>query len=86
MRLNGIILVVVLALLTACGGNKGAQVAEEVPADSVLNDSLRNDSLQALVEDYPMPKAADELFADEERLEDRTLLHAPGLLHVALRQ
>ena len=64
MRLNGIISVVLLALLTACGGNKGGQATDEVPADSVLNDSLRNDSLQALVENYPMPKAADELFDD----------------------
>ena len=63
MKLNGIISVVLLALLTSCG-NKGAQATEEVPADSLLNDSLRADSLQALVEDYPMPKAADELFDD----------------------
>lgn len=64
MRFNGIIPVVLLALLASCGGNKGGQATEEVPADSVLNDSLRKDSLEALVEDYPMPKAADELFDD----------------------
>ena len=63
MRLYGIISVVLLASLTSCG-NKGGQATEEVPADSVLTDSLRNDSLQAIVEDYPMPKAADELFDD----------------------
>jgi hypothetical protein len=57
-----IVSVVLLAVLTSCGGNKGGQATEEVPADSILNDSLRNDSL--LTEDYPMPKAADELFDD----------------------
>ncbi len=62
MRLNLIVSVVLLAVLTSCGGNKSGQATEEVPADSALNDSLRNDSLMA--EDYPMPKAADELFDD----------------------
>ena len=62
MRLNLIVSVVLLAIFTSCGGNKGGQAAEEVPADSLQNDSLRNDSL--LAEDYPMPKAADELFDD----------------------
>jgi hypothetical protein len=53
---------VLLAVLASCGGNKSGQATEEVPADSLQNDSLRNDSL--LAEDYPMPKAADELFDD----------------------
>ena len=57
MRLNGTILVVLLAVLASCGGNKGGQATEEVPADSTLNDSLRTDSLEALIEEYPMPKA-----------------------------
>jgi hypothetical protein len=65
MRLiNGIVPVLLLALLTACSDNKSGQASEEVPADSALNDSLRNDSLQALIDDYPVPKAADELFDD----------------------
>ena len=62
MRLNLIVSVVLLAVLASCGGNKSGQATEEVPADSLQNDSLRNDSL--LAEDYPMPKAADELFDD----------------------
>ena len=62
VRLNLIVSVVLLAVLTSCGGNKSGQATEEVPADSIQNDSLRNDSL--LAEDYPMPKAADELFDD----------------------
>jgi hypothetical protein len=62
MRLNLIVSVVLLAIFTSCGGNKGGQAAEEVPADSLQNDSLRHDSL--LAEDYPMPKAADELCDD----------------------
>jgi hypothetical protein len=53
---------VLFAVLTSCSGNKGGQATEEVPADSINADSLRNDSL--LAEDYPMPKAADELFDD----------------------
>ena len=64
MKLISVIPVVLLALLTSCSGNKNGQAADEVAADSVLNDSLRNDSLMAAEEDYPMPKAADELFDD----------------------
>ena len=64
MRHYGVFSVVLLALLTSCSGNKGGQATEEVPADSTLNDSLRTDSLEALIEEYPMPKAADELFDD----------------------
>ena len=65
MRLYGIIPVVLLAVLTACSGNKGGgNCIGEQPLDSTLNDSLRSDSLEALVESYPMPKAADELFDD----------------------
>jgi hypothetical protein len=64
MKLISVVSVVLLALLTSCSGNKNGQAADEVAADSVLNDSLRNDSLMAAEEDYPMPKAADELFDD----------------------
>lgn len=64
MRPNLIVSVVLLAALTSCGGMKGGQATEEVPADSIANDSLYADSLQAADEKYPMPKAADELFDD----------------------
>lgn len=64
MRLFIVFSVVLLTLLTSCGGNKSGQVSEEVPADSADNDSLRTDSLQELAENYPVPKAADELFDD----------------------
>lgn len=64
VRFHIIISVVLITVLTSCGGNKGGQSMEELPSDSVNVDSLSTDSLQALSEDYPMPKAADELFDD----------------------
>ena len=35
-----------------------------VSVDSMLTDTLGTDSMEALIEDEPMPKAADELFDD----------------------
>ena len=64
MRLFIVFSVVLLTILTSCGGNKSGQVSEEVPADSANNDSLLLDSLETLAENYPVPKAADELFDD----------------------
>ena len=64
VRLYIIISAVLIVVLTSCGGNKRSQTPESIPADSIAPDSLVNDSLQALVENYPMPKAADELFDD----------------------
>ena len=37
---------------------------ESVSVDSMLIDTLGTDSMEALIEDEPMPKAADELFDD----------------------
>lgn len=53
-------------LMFSCGGNKQTQPAD-TPADSaevVTADSTEIDSLELLVTDTPMPKAADELFDD----------------------
>jgi hypothetical protein len=35
-----------------------------VSVDTMLTDTLGTDSMEALIEDEPMPKAADELFDD----------------------
>lgn len=48
---------------TGCTDTKTTSV-DSIGADSLLMDSLGTDSLEALIEDEPMPKAADELFDD----------------------
>ena len=56
-------------LLIACGGNKTSQYEEDAPADSaVAADTVAAHAVDSLVEsvldNIPMPKAADELFDD----------------------
>ncbi len=48
---------------TGCTDKKTTST-EPVSVDSMLVDSLGTDSMEALIEDEPMPKAADELFDD----------------------
>lgn len=53
-----------LLLLSACTGNKTGQ-ADVAPVDSVDSvDSVAADSMEQLIAETPMPKAADELFDD----------------------
>ena len=50
----------------ACGGRKAGIVAEESPADSVMEktDSAATDSVEDPLSKLPVPKAIDELFDD----------------------
>ena len=52
------------AIIFSCTGNKaGSQ--NEVPADSdSINDTASVDTMEILISETPMPKAADELFDD----------------------
>lgn len=55
-----------LVLMFSCKGNKTAGIAD-TPADStdsVTADTAEVDSMELLITDTPMPKAADELFDD----------------------
>ena len=54
---------VMLFVGTGCTDKKTTST-EPVSVDSMLVDSLGTDSMEALIEDEPMPKAADELFDD----------------------
>ncbi len=51
-------------MLSSCWGNKTSDT--EMPADSVAvaSDTVASDTLEQLVSEAPMPKAADELFDD----------------------
>ena len=66
MRHYSFLLAVFFLTLASCGGGKTGTVATEAVADSTLvSDTMTAvDSLLALMDDFPMPKAADELFDD----------------------
>ena len=62
---------VMLAVLTivcfssvGCTGKKPAEVTDSTVTDSVVADTQTMDSTEKLIEETPMPKAADELFDD----------------------
>lgn len=62
---------VLLAVLTGvcftsvgCSDKKPAQVHDSTSVDSVVADTQTVDSTEKLIEETPMPKAADELFDD----------------------
>ena len=62
---------VLLAVLTVvcfpsvgCSDKKPAQVHDSTSVDSVVADTQTVDSTEKLIEETPMPKAADELFDD----------------------
>jgi len=65
--MNRFLMVILAAsLLFSCGGSRRTPIAD-TPADSVdtvPQDTTEVDSLELLVTDTPMPKAADELFDD----------------------
>ena len=62
---------VMLAVLTivcftsvGCKDNKPATLVDSVASDTVVADTQAMDSVEKLIEETPMPKAADELFDD----------------------
>ena len=62
---------VLLALLTivcfssvGCTGKKPASAADTLASDTTVADTQAMDSTEKLIEETPMPKAADELFDD----------------------
>lgn len=55
-------LVACVALMAGCQG--GRTESASAPADSAAADSSAADTLEQIIEETPMPKAADELFDD----------------------
>lgn len=54
-------------LMFSCKGNKTAKDADEVvpdSSDSFVVDTVPVDTMEQLISETPMPKAADELFDD----------------------
>ena len=51
-----------LLLLASCGGNKTKNADEEVVADTLQTDTTAVDSLEAVMESMPVPKAATRSF------------------------
>lgn len=60
-----IAILAVVLLMFSCTGNKSGQV-DEMPADSVADsiDTTEVDSLELLIAETPMPRAADAMFDD----------------------
>ncbi|EGN57328.1 putative lipoprotein [Hallella multisaccharivorax DSM 17128] len=57
------LLISLLLVPTGCTDKK-PRPEQDMAADSILPDTSKVDSTEALIEDTPMPKAADELFDD----------------------
>ena len=57
-------LTVVCFTSVGCSDKKPAQVHDSTSVDSVVADTQTVDSTEKLIEETPMPKAADELFDD----------------------
>ena len=58
------VLTVVCFTSVGCSYKKPAQVHDSTSVDSVIADTQTVDSTEKLIEETPMPKAADELFDD----------------------
>lgn len=58
------VLTVVCFTSVGCSDKKPAQVHDSTSVDSVFADTQTVDSTEKLIEETPMPKAADELFDD----------------------
>lgn len=58
------VLTVVCFTSVGCSDKKPAQVHDPTSVDSVIADTQTVDSTEKLIEETPMPKAADELFDD----------------------
>lgn len=65
-KMNRLVWVFGLLVLTvfACNGNRQANPTDVVADSTMTADSVVTDTLEELVEETPMPKAADELFDD----------------------
>ena len=58
------VITVVCFTSVGCSDKKPAQVHDSTSVDSVVADTQTVDSTEKLIEETPMPKAADELFDD----------------------
>lgn len=58
------VLTVVCFTSVGCSDKKPAQVHDSTSVDTVIADTQTVDSTEKLIEETPMPKAADELFDD----------------------
>lgn len=58
------VLTVVCFTSVGCSDKKPAQLHDSTSVDSVIADTQAVDSTEKLIEETPMPKAADELFDD----------------------
>lgn len=58
------VLTIVCFSSVGCTGKRPVEVADTVATDSVVPDTQAMDSTEKLIEETPMPKAADELFDD----------------------
>lgn len=56
--------IAIFALTLSCGGNKTAKGEVETDSDSIATEPETIDTLEQLISETPMPKAADELFDD----------------------
>ncbi len=56
--------IAIFSLTLSCGGNKTAKSEVETDSDSTATEPAAIDTLEQLISETPMPKAADELFDD----------------------
>lgn len=65
MKRFGIAVFVIMLMMFSCTGKKAGQT-EEMPADSVADttDVAETDTLELLITETPMPRAADAMFDD----------------------
>ena len=66
MSKSSIAIAAIVAVMLSCKGGKAPETAQPAPpdVDTLVKDTVEVDSLELLVTDMPMPKAADELFDD----------------------
>jgi hypothetical protein len=56
--------IAIISLTCSCGGNKTAKGDVETDSDTTVTEPTVIDTLEQLISETPMPKAADELFDD----------------------
>ena len=61
--LSVFLLFLMLCFSTGCT-ERAQTISDSIVSDSILVDSTTQDSIETLIEETPMPKAADELFDD----------------------
>lgn len=59
-----IVFLMTLTMIWTTGCTKKSEVPADSISDSLAIDTMPSDTLESLIEDTPMPKAADELFDD----------------------